>query len=328
MSSATRAASPKLCGHERAPRGAPFRHRQIHKRARPRTRAPAPDVFETPATRRRATRRSRSRRRFRFFFGEDPPSFVVETWSTSLDGLMLRGFWSPTPRTVFFPNALEKTSSARVGAHLRRDGLLAQAVPHRLRAEQLLHRAPELLLALRGERAARERRERVVRIRVGRFRAALVPFRTKRSVASASARAVGGRRDHLRARARDDVDAPSSWESSDAPRRSAAFARVDAAFIAGSRHSEEALAGLPRAARTPPAALRANAVRLGARGRLAGWRLAGRHVVRGGARGERTARREPRAARRHDPRRDAAPRDARRLARRPFRTRARDPTRV
>ena len=50
----------------------------------------------------------------------------------------------------------------------------------------------------------------------------------------------------------DDDVSPSSAESSDAPRRSAAFARVDAAFVAGARHSEEALGGLPRAARTPP----------------------------------------------------------------------------
>ena len=250
MSSATRAASPKLCVTNARRAARPFATAKSKARASAypsasarrfrnagdAAKSDASFSFETP---------------FPFCFGEDPPSFVVETWSTFLDGLMLRGFCFPTPRTVFFPNALEKTSSATSSARIS----AAMVSSHRrfriasARSSSCTARPSSFSSsAVSAPRASDAN---------GSFVFALGVFEPLWFLLERSDRSRRRPRAPLEvvattSAALDDVDAPSSWESSDAPRRSAAFARVDAAFIAGSRHSEEALAGLPRAARTPP----------------------------------------------------------------------------
>ena len=237
---------------------------------------------------------------------------------------MLRGFCFPTPRTVFFPNALEKTSSATSSARIS----AAMVSSHRrfriasARSSSCTARPSSFSSsAVSAPRASDAN---------GSFVFALGVFEPLWFLLERSDRSRRRPRAPLEvvattSAALDDVDAPSSWESSDAPRRSAACARR--------RRLHRGVAPLGRgvsrfACRAhAPAALRANAVRPERAGASpAGASPDGTSSEE--ARGERTARPEPRAARRHDPRRDAAPRDARRLARRPFRTRARDPTRV
>jgi hypothetical protein len=161
---------------------------------------------------------------------------------------MLRGFCFPTPRTVFFPNALEKTSSATSSARIS----AAMVSSHRrfriasARSSSCTARPSSFSSsAVSAPRASDANGSFVFALGVFVFVSLLERSdRSRRRPRAAPSPATTSA-------ALDDVDAPSSRESSDAPRRSAAFARVDAAFVAGSRHSEEALAGLPRAARTP-----------------------------------------------------------------------------
>jgi len=133
---------------------------------------------------------------------------------------------------------------------------------------------PSSFSSVRGERAARERRERVVRIRVRVFVVLFRSLRAKRSFASASARAPSPAT--TSAEALDDDVSPSSRGIE---RRAASLGGFRACRRSLRRGGTPLGRGVGRSASCrahAPAALRASAVRLGARGRALGRRLAGR----------------------------------------------------